>query len=106
MLLRVLECDVQLARNYNNPPCPYDAPGRLARRSVKVVSSEGARLPAVPDTPTVCPACPTGLAIPIVYGLPTEDIGRDAEAGHVELGGCVVEDDAPVWKCRACGHRW
>ena len=42
--------------------------------------------------------------VPIVYGFPAADseMMMAAEAGEVFLGGCVVEDDQPHWRCRNC----
>lgn len=56
--------------------------------------------------PPPCPACASAQTIPIIYGLPGEELGRQAEEGTIALGGCVVSDDDPQWKCRACQHQW
>ena len=56
--------------------------------------------------PPSCPVCASPYTIPIIYGLPGEELGRQAEEGSIALGGCVVSDDDPQWKCRACQHRW
>ena len=44
-----------------------------------------------------CPVCGTPAARPLVYGLPPADLLEDAE---IAIGGCVIEPDAPAWRCR------
>ncbi len=43
-----------------------------------------------------------GRAVPIVYGMVGVDAFEAAERGEVELGGCVIEGEAPAWKCTSC----
>jgi len=51
-----------------------------------------------------CPACQHSIVpIPIVHGYPSPGLFEDAEAGRVQLGGCVVTDDDPKWACPDCG---
>ena len=50
----------------------------------------------------MCPKCKSAETVPIVYGLPDWDLGRAAERGELVLGGCMVTDDDPRWRCRAC----
>jgi hypothetical protein len=52
-----------------------------------------------------CPRCEAVEVVPIVYGFsaPDSESMRAAEAGEVFLGGCVVPDDQPYWRCRNCG---
>jgi hypothetical protein len=50
-----------------------------------------------------CPRC-GGALVPIVYGLPTRETELIAARGAVALGGCVIHDGAPRWRCRACGE--
>ena len=47
-----------------------------------------------------CPVCGASDARRIVYGLPAPELFDDPE---VALGGCLVSDDAPRFRCRACG---
>jgi len=42
--------------------------------------------------------------IPIVYGLPSPDMGESAGRGEIAIGGCFVGDDSPAWKCTVCGR--
>lgn len=53
-----------------------------------------------------CPKCGERKVLPIVYGLPGEDLFEAAERKEVFLGGCVISDDDPVWQCGACGAAW
>jgi hypothetical protein len=41
--------------------------------------------------------------IPIVYGYPSQELMKKAEAGEVLLGGCMLWDRAPMHKCKKCG---
>ena len=52
-----------------------------------------------------CPQCGALEVIPIVYGYPLadSDLMRAAEAGEVFLGGCIIHDDQPYWRCGTCG---
>ena len=51
-----------------------------------------------------CPSCGAGEVVPILYGLPTAEVDRAAEAGKVVLGGCVVRVGMPDHHCQNCGH--
>lgn len=41
-------------------------------------------------------------AVPIVFGLPGEELEERALRGEVVLGGCCVTDDDPRWFCKRC----
>ncbi len=41
--------------------------------------------------------------VPVVYGMPGPDLFEASERGDVVLGGCVVSDDIPAFRCRSCG---
>jgi hypothetical protein len=60
----------------------------------------------MPATSTTCPACGAGDPIRIVYGMPLPDDFARAEAGEMELAGCLVPDVAPTLRCRNCGVGW
>ena len=45
-----------------------------------------------------CPNCGSH-AVPIVYGMPGFDLFEAANRGEVVLGGCIVDDDLPIWRC-------
>ncbi|MEZ5171906.1 MAG: hypothetical protein R3A49_14370 [Acidimicrobiia bacterium] len=49
----------------------------------------------------VCPQC-GGPVVRIAYGLPGREMWRDAEAGHIVLGGCCVDFFSPTHHCFAC----
>jgi hypothetical protein len=55
--------------------------------------------------PVACPHCRVEL-VPIVYGEPTAEMGRDAAAGLVVLGGCCIPPP-PISRraCPRCGWR-
>jgi (p)ppGpp synthase/HD superfamily hydrolase len=53
-----------------------------------------------------CEQCGAGDVVPIQYGLPGPELFELSEAGEVEIGGCVVDNEVPDWACRICGHRW
>jgi hypothetical protein len=38
-------------------------------------------------------------AIPIVYGMAGFDLFEAANRSEVALGGCIVDDDLPTWRC-------
>lgn len=58
-----------------------------------------------PDRP-MCPRCGSDAVVPIIYGYPGPELLAEAEAGQVELGGCLVGGDEPDWRCRQCGFAW
>ncbi len=67
-------------------------------------SREPARM-EVSEAPRSCPVCGKKTIAPIMYGLPnfTEELERDVREGKIVLGGCVVTDHDPQWKCTSCG---
>lgn len=54
----------------------------------------------------VCPTCGSRDVIPIMYGLPTDEALQRARRGELTLGGCIVDNQNPVWHCRKCGAAW
>jgi hypothetical protein len=56
-----------------------------------------------PSGPGPCPHCSSSDVVRIVWGFPTLNAFRDAEAGRVALGGCCVTDQDPEWHCMECG---
>lgn len=52
--------------------------------------------------PRKCPYCGAGQIIPIVYGLPNNDLRLEAEKGLIYLGGCCVDESNPEWYCKLC----
>ena len=53
-----------------------------------------------------CPKCAGGDVKAIVFGYPTEETMESAGAGEIELGGCIVSEQSPDWRCSSCGHSW
>ena len=49
-----------------------------------------------------CPQCGALGVVPIVFGLPSPELVESAERGEVSLGGCVVSETAPTWRCPNC----
>ena len=50
--------------------------------------------------------CGSAGVLPIVYGLPGDELAWAADRGEVVLGGCIIESDAPTRECTVCGHAW
>ena len=42
----------------------------------------------------------------IVYGYPSPELMEDSALRKVELGGCVLEEDAPDRHCNDCEYQW
>ena len=61
--------------------------------------------------PIICPKC-GGKVVPIVYGMPMEELREKADRGEVILGGCCIALDekgkqiAPQWGCIDCDERF
>lgn len=66
----------------------------------------GARRAKKRGSSGTCPKCKSGLAVPIVYGLPTPEAFKAAAEGEIIMGGRVMSDDDPRWECSACRHQW
>jgi ribosomal protein L37AE/L43A len=59
------------------------------------------------DTLNVCPSCGKNSCAYIVYGLPNSAvISDDLKSGTAVLGGSVIIEGAPMWRCNSCGHEW
>ena len=59
---------------------------------------------ATAEAPPACPTCGSAAdVVPIVYGLPGEELMAAAKRGEVALGGCLVSPDDPRWRCKKCG---
>jgi hypothetical protein len=50
-----------------------------------------------------CTEC-GAACLPIAYGMPGPELIADYEAGRVALGGCVIGDVIPSWRCPDCGR--
>ena len=50
-----------------------------------------------------CPSCGSNKVVPILYGMPGPELIEAYQKGEVELGGCVIGDNDPEWRCKVCG---
>lgn len=50
----------------------------------------------------VCASCGSSDTIAIAYGFPEPEMFEAAERGEIDLGGCMIFDDNPTHRCRAC----
>ena len=63
-----------------------------------------ARRSTRPTTPKVpCPECGSHRHVPIAYGYPSPELFEKERTGCVILGGCVVGDESPAYRCKDCG---
>jgi DNA-directed RNA polymerase subunit RPC12/RpoP len=55
-----------------------------------------------------CEYCGSERCAKILYGRikETEQLRDDLAAGKVVLGGCMVDDWMPEWRCLNCGEQW
>jgi hypothetical protein len=53
-----------------------------------------------------CPRCRSTAVLRILYGLPDEELRREAEEGKVALGGCCLSENDPAWICNDCEWTW
>lgn len=54
--------------------------------------------------PSECPVCHSSKIAEILYGEPcySEKLRRQEKNGEVIIGGCLVDDDFPPWRCYNC----
>lgn len=50
------------------------------------------------------PHCCDNAMTPIVYGMPSEGLIEASQRGEIQLGGCCVSDDLPMFVCERCGR--
>jgi DNA-directed RNA polymerase subunit RPC12/RpoP len=53
-----------------------------------------------------CPSCTTPNPLEILYGLPSNEMQLAESGGAIALGGCIVGDESPAYRCRDCGHEF
>jgi rubredoxin len=53
-----------------------------------------------------CPSCTATNPLEILYGLPSDEMQRAEFEGSIALGGCIIRDDNPAYRCRDCGHEF
>ncbi len=66
---------------------------------------EGGSRPDRAKTPP-CPRCGSRDVAAIAYGFPDPMMFDAASRGEIELGGCIISDDSPRWRCRSCESEW
>lgn len=49
-----------------------------------------------------CPNCGKRELIRILYGLPSPDMRERARRSEIALGGCMVTEHDPDYRCRHC----
>jgi DNA-directed RNA polymerase subunit RPC12/RpoP len=49
-----------------------------------------------------CPRCHSPEIKRIIYGMP----GADFDFDKYEVGGCLVDDESPKYKCMRCKSNW
>jgi len=55
----------------------------------------------MPKKKIACPICgKKDMVIPIIYGMPDEELFEESEQGKVHLGGCVIGSEDPEWYCK------
>jgi hypothetical protein len=57
------------------------------------------------NPPGECPDCGRAPIARIVYGeiKLSDEMADKIKRGEMVLGGCFVLEDAPTWRCTACG---
>ena len=54
-----------------------------------------------------CPQCSSNInVVEIKYGFPGLEMQDEAAKGQIELGGCVIDEDAPDWYCKECENHF
>lgn len=53
-----------------------------------------------------CPRCKSQKVMPIIYGIPAEDVLEESLAGNVIFGGEGFDDGEPDYGCLSCDYRW
>ena len=53
-----------------------------------------------------CPSCGKDNVLPVVYGLPGQELLKASARREVLLGGCIIDRDSPEWQCTECGYAW
>jgi hypothetical protein len=55
-----------------------------------------------------CPQCGAGAALPIFYGIPSEEMVMAAKLGQIVLGGEHAADSQRAWRCQSpqCNYRF
>ena len=60
-----------------------------------------------PVSRATCPFCQSANTMPIVYGMPDDELLESSRRGEVALGGCCIDVRGdPDRACRDCDYRW
>ncbi len=51
--------------------------------------------------PIKYPHC-KGKVLPIIYGEPTPKCVKKAARGEIIIGGCIIYQGLPRWRCQSC----
>lgn len=60
-------------------------------------------------TKIICPFCTSQNIAKILYGLPdlsSKELQKELDSGKTVLGGCLVDDNFPLYHCNDCGRDW
>ena len=52
--------------------------------------------------PEKCPECGSTHILEIMYGFPAHIAVEQERAGKIILGGCIVDEGNPKWRCIEC----
>ena len=58
------------------------------------------------ERPEICPECGSSRILEFLYGEVGPEIAQVPGYDKIALGGCVIEQDSPAWKCGNCGATW
>ena len=55
-----------------------------------------------------CPKCGSGNVAKILYGKPiwSDELEEKLASGEIELGGCFISKEFPVFVCKSCREQW
>lgn len=56
--------------------------------------------------PAACPKCGRPRVQLILVGRPTPEGLEMLNRGEAVMGGCLIEENMPDWKCADCGDEW
>lgn len=55
-----------------------------------------------------CSVCKSKNYAEIIYGLQSfnDELEQAIKKKEIVLGGCLITEHDPKWKCNKCGNRW
>ena len=57
------------------------------------------------DGKILCPNCGNEM-VDIIYGMPSSEAFEDCENKKLFLGGCLIDDNQPVYHCYECNRSY